>query len=210
MALDGSGNLFITDTGNRRIRKISGNTISTIAGGGVVFTTSAPALSAQLSLPWGLVFDGSGNLFFTDYGDHRVRRLANGVVTVIAGTEVAGYSGDNGPAASAALNYPTGIAIDSAGNLYVADTGNGRIRILTPNPCVYSLTAAPLSVGFAGGKVNVQIQSDSGCPWTVSNLPSWITLSGAATGVAPGSVSLSVPANPAPRAPHKSPLRARL
>ncbi len=72
--------------------------------------------------------DSAGNLYIADTGNNRIRKVSNGVITTVAGNGIAGFSGDNGPATSAQLNYPMGVAVDSAGNLYIADVGNNRIR----------------------------------------------------------------------------------
>ena len=72
--------------------------------------------------------DSAGNLYIADTGNDRIRKVSNGVITTVAGNGTSGFSGDNGPATSAQLNHPHGVAVDSAGNLYIADTGNNRIR----------------------------------------------------------------------------------
>jgi len=136
LAVDGFGGLYIADAGNHRIRFIAPNgTIRTIAGTGLPGASGdgGAAVSAQLISPAGLVADFMGNLYIADTGNNRVLKIGReGIVNVIAGTGQAGYSGDNGPAIAAQLNAPQAIAIDAEGNLYVADTGNNRIRKLTP------------------------------------------------------------------------------
>ena len=104
--------------------------ISTIAGNDSVgFSGDGGAgTSAQLNLPGGLAVDSSGNLYIADGGNHRVRKLSNGIITTVAGNGTAGYTGDNGAATSAELNDPVGVAVDSSGNLYIADAGNQVIR----------------------------------------------------------------------------------
>jgi uncharacterized protein (TIGR03437 family) len=137
VAVDASGNVYIADSANNRIRKVSTDgTITTVAGTGTAGFSGdgGPALNAQLNRPWDIAVDSSGDLFIADYNNQRIRLVdASGTITTIAGTTGLGYSGDGGAATSAKLNYPTGIAVDwSNGNLYIADSGNNVIRLLTP------------------------------------------------------------------------------
>ena len=132
LAVDGSGNLYVSDSFNYRIRRIDAEgVITTIAGtGGRGFSgDGGPATEAQFAAPSGLAVDGSGNLFVVDSINHRIRRIdAEGVITTIAGTGVRGFSGDGGPATEAQFAAPGGLEVDGSGNLYVADSGNHRIR----------------------------------------------------------------------------------
>src|SRR5208282_4615679 len=86
------------------------------------------ATLAQLSLPNGLAVDGAGNVYVADFGNSRVRKISNGIITTVAGTGVFGGSGDGGAATSAQLAYPNGLAVDGQGNFFIADTGNNRVR----------------------------------------------------------------------------------
>ncbi len=134
MVIDDNGNLYFSDTGNDRIRKINTNTgiITTIAGTGSKKSTKDGllALKTNLSNPLGLAVDKEGNLFYVDRGTNRVRKIdiTTNSVTTIAGTGKSGFSGDEGLATAAKLSNPTGIAFDKAGNLYIVDRGNNRIR----------------------------------------------------------------------------------
>ncbi len=136
VAVDGAGNVYITDIGNQRIRRISAadGKISTIAGTGTAGFSGdgGPAASAQVNLayPATLSFDAAGDLYFADRSNHRIRKiaLATGVITTVAGTGVAGYSGDGTGPAGTALSFPTSVAFDSAGNMIIADSGNNRVR----------------------------------------------------------------------------------
>ena len=136
VAVDGAGNLFIADTVNHRIRRVDANgIITTIAGTGRggYSGDGGPAVKAQLYAPKDVTVDGAGNLYITDAVNHRIRRVdANGIITTIAGTGRSGFSGDGGPAVKAQLYDPRGVAVDGAGNLYIADAGNRRIRKVSP------------------------------------------------------------------------------
>jgi uncharacterized protein (TIGR03437 family) len=130
VAVDAAGNVYIADTVNNRIRKVANGVISTVAGNGTLGYSGddGPATSAQLSWPAGVAVDSAGNLYVADQNNNRIRKVSNGVITTVAGNGTPGYSGDNGSATSAKLYGPQGVAVDSAGNLYIADTSNQRIR----------------------------------------------------------------------------------
>jgi len=134
VAVDGAGNVFIADTSNHRVRRVDAGSglISTFAGNGTFGFSGdgAAATGAQLNLPYGVGVDGGGNVFIADYDNHRVRRVdaVTGFISTIAGTGTGGFSGDGGAATGAQLYYPRGVAVDGAGNVYIADTDNHRIR----------------------------------------------------------------------------------
>jgi len=134
VATDGSGNVFIADTSNQRIRRVAAATgvITTIAGNGAggFNGDGIPAAIATLFFPEGVSIDSSGNIFVADSFNNRIRRIdcVTGVITTVAGNGTAGFAGDGGPATMAMLNYPEAIAVDSDGNLFIADTENNRIR----------------------------------------------------------------------------------
>ncbi|MBV9396869.1 MAG: hypothetical protein JO062_02750 [Bryobacterales bacterium] len=215
LAFDAQGSLYIGDTGNRVIRKVTGGVISTFSRAtgptGLAFDASAnlwaadplggqlliippsgaptalaiaarevaiangsfyaavgaalwriansgsasvvagegnpahgdygPAISARLNHPSGVAMDSSGSIYIADRDNHRVRRVApDGTITTIAGMGVAGNAGDGGLATSAQLNSPNSVAVDSAGNLYIADTGNSRVRVVTPDGHIRAAT----------------------------------------------------------------------
>ena len=133
VAVDASGNVYVTDDWTSDVRKISNGVITTIAGineagfGG----DNGPATNANLNTPVGQAIDAAGNLYIADGGNDRVRKISNGVITTVAGNGVQGFSGDGGPATSAMLNDPYGVAVDSAGDVYVYDSLNNRIRLLS-------------------------------------------------------------------------------
>src|SRR5262249_55448296 len=129
IALDGAGNLFISDTSNNRVRKVDAGTgiITTVAGNGNgdFGGDGGPAVNASLSFPIGIALDISGNLFIADPGNNRVRRVdvKTGFISTFAGNGRSSFTGDGGPAVNAGLNTPTSLAIDSSGNLFISDPG---------------------------------------------------------------------------------------
>lgn len=151
IAFDDTGNLYIADSGNRRVRKVdSGGTITTVAGNGMGGSDGdgGPATSASMD-PFAVAVDHAGNLYIADFQEHRVRRVdTGGTITTFAGTGSSGFSGDGGQAASASLSGPRGVAVDSDDNVYIADTGNSRIRKVDSAGTITSaaVLALPLAV----------------------------------------------------------------
>lgn len=137
IAVDAAGNTYIADYSNHRVRKVDAVTgvITTIAGTGMAGFSgdSNAATLAQLNAPIDVEVDRQGNVFIADYSNQRIRKIdkATGVITTVAGIGTAGFSGDGGNALQAELNFPTGIALDDAGNIYIADKNNDRIRKVT-------------------------------------------------------------------------------
>jgi hypothetical protein len=136
LAMDQSGNIFVADTGNNVIRKISalnGN-ITTIAGSTAgtpgLAGDNGPALAAQLNQPWGIGFGDDGSLYIADYLNDRVRKIApSGTISTVAGSgNQDGYGGDGGPATGAQLDHPAAVVVDAAGNLYISDSDNNVVR----------------------------------------------------------------------------------
>ena len=154
VSVDATGNLFIADTGNNRIRKVTpAGVISTVAGNGTVVGyggDGGPATSAQLHGPYGVAVDAAGNLFIADRDNCRIRKVTpGGVISTVAGNGTGGFSGDGGPATSAQLAAPHGVAVDAAGNLFIADYANNRIRMVTPDGIIRTV-AGNGTMGFSG------------------------------------------------------------
>ena len=140
VALDASGNIYIADSGEDRIRMVtrSSGIITTVAGNGTYRNAGysgdgGQATSAKLGSPSGVFVDASGNIYIAISFNSCIRMVMNstGIITTVAGNGISGYSGDGGPATSAALRCPAGVAVDRSGNIYIADTDNNRIRVLS-------------------------------------------------------------------------------
>lgn len=213
VALDGSGNLYIADKSNNRVRKVAGGTMSTVAGIGTAGYSGdgSAATSAQLDQPYGVAVDSggnfyiadrlnnvvrkvtaggtistvavtlgpltqpfgvavdsAGNLYIADTGNSVIRKVNTvGVISTVAGVVVTpGYTGDNGPATSAQLNQPFGVAVDSSGNLYVADTSNNVIRKVSTSGTITTVAgnnaAGAGYSGDGGAATSAQLYLPSG------------------------------------------------
>ena len=150
VAVDASGNLYIADSHNQRIREVSRGTISTIAGNGTAGYSGdgAAATTATLFLPQAVAVDAGGNVYIADTGNFVIRKVSAGFITTVAGDGVQMYSGDGGPATSAGLDTPTGVAVDASGNLYIADSHNQRIREVSGG--VINTIAGNGTLGYGG------------------------------------------------------------
>jgi trimeric autotransporter adhesin len=152
VVVDGQGNIFIADQQNARVRRVDASgTITTWAGNGVsnYGGDGGPALQALLDLPQGVAFDPTGNLLIADVYNNRIRKVdTSGIITTIAGTGTPGYSGDNGQASLAELNLPQGVAADSQGNIYIADTENGVIRKIDSSGIITTFADGTQVVGY--------------------------------------------------------------
>ncbi|MBI4851018.1 MAG: IPT/TIG domain-containing protein [Acidobacteria bacterium] len=155
LALDSEGNLFVADSDNRRIRRIDIQTgmITTIAGTGMMGSAGdgGMAKAAQFVFPRSLAIDSKGNLYIVDSDDSRVRKIdTNGIITTIAGNGMDDFSGDGGVATSASLRLPKGIVVDDAGNIFISDSENDRIRRVDVQTGIISTIAGTGTTGFSG------------------------------------------------------------
>ena len=153
VAVDSAGNLYIADQKNQRIRKVDGSgNISTVAGTGTAGFSGggSAASSAELNQPAAVAVDSAGNLYIADQKNQRIRKVdSSGNISTVAGTGNQGFAGDGGAAYAAELNQPAGVAVDSAGNLYIADRNNQRIRKVDSSGNI-STVAGTATAGFAG------------------------------------------------------------
>ncbi|HEY1242906.1 MAG TPA: hypothetical protein VGF16_20230 [Bryobacteraceae bacterium] len=153
IATDAAGNVYVSDYLDNRVKKIATDgTVSTIAGNGTggFAGDGGPAASAQINAPAGLAVDAANNLYIADFANNLVRKVTpDGVINTVAGTGVETYSGDGGPALQAGLDGPLSLAVDAAGNLYIADTNNHVIREVTPNGIIQTIAGTGAS-GFGG------------------------------------------------------------
>jgi hypothetical protein len=151
VAVGSDGTLYIADTGNQRVRAVSGGGITTFAGSGSVGFAGGggAAIRAVFRSPNALAMDASGALLVCDAGNERVRRISAGVISTVVGNGVQGFAGDGGAATSAELDTPMGLAVGSDGRIFVADSHNQRIRMIATNG-VISTFAGNGVAGYAG------------------------------------------------------------
>jgi uncharacterized protein (TIGR03437 family) len=208
---DASGALYIADSNNARVaryvppdfKNFAGNNTAGFKGDG------GPANAAQLNKPVGIAMDAAGNIYLADTNNCRIRKITtDGIITTIAGSRSIGYSGDGGDATSAALNYPRSIAVSPNGTVYIADTGNHAIRVLTPTfPAIGGVSnaasgTARISPGalasiYGTGFGTTTFTADDGRPWLTSttNLVN-VKVNGVAAPlyyVSPGQINFQVP-----------------
>jgi sugar lactone lactonase YvrE len=178
-AVDSSGNVYISDTGNNRVRKIALNgTITTLAGSGRCTSKDdpgstpmalpgdgGPATQASLCSPTGVAVDQSGNVYIADTNHNAVRIVSNaGIITTFAGYGKAGSSGDGGKATKATLNSPTGVAVDGVKNVYIADTGNNKVRKVNTSGIISTFAGTGVQGygGDGGAATSAQMNQPTG------------------------------------------------
>jgi hypothetical protein len=188
VAVDGSGNLYVADTGNNRIRKVTpAGTITTIAGSGPTFGlfglplmptielallrlgcslrgNGGPATTATLCLPTGVAVDAANNVFIADTGNNEVRRVTAGTITAFAGNGTTGSSGDGGPATAARLHTPAGVSLDSLHNVFIADTQNNKVRKVNSSGVIttFAGTGGAGHAGDGGKAILGQLNAPTG------------------------------------------------
>ena len=155
VAVDGAGNLYIADNNNNRIRRVASSTglITTVAGNGAAgFVDNVPATSSMLDEPFAVTLDAAGNLYIADSYNNRIRKVVagTGIITTVAGSAGSGHNGDSIPATSAELNFPTSVELDAAGNLYIADNANHRIRKVMASTGLITTVAGNGVAGYNG------------------------------------------------------------
>ena len=163
VAVDPFGNLYVA--GGNVIRKVSNGVVTMVAGNGTdgFSGDNGPATSAQLNGASGLAVDSAGNLYIADTNNNVIRKVSGGVITTIAGNGTSGYSGDNGPATSAQLKSPYGLAVDPTGNLFIADTNNNVIR---------KVSSGVITTVAGGGSFNSSASASPSCaPWPGGFVP---------------------------------------
>ncbi|HSY75427.1 MAG TPA: T9SS type A sorting domain-containing protein, partial [Bacteroidia bacterium] len=171
IVVDDSGNVYISDNGNNVIRKVNpAGIITTIVGQGTsgLLGDGGPSDSAAVWNPAGLALDAAENLYIADSKDNIIRKItkSTGIITTIAGNDTAGYAGNGGPATSAELNYPNGVAVDDSGNVYIADTYNNVIRKVN-TAGIISNFAGDTAMGYNGDGI-LATSAKLNYPWNIS------------------------------------------
>jgi gliding motility-associated-like protein len=183
VSFDQAGNIYITDVGNSRIRKIdAAGIITTVAGNGTQGSSGdgGPALDAELNTTLKVVLDNNGNMYLDDAGNYRVRKIdATGIISAYAGTGAFGYSGDGGPATAAEMTSVSGIALDNGGNLYIADERNYVIRkvINCLSPQISQQPAGSTICAGGNASFTMAATGSTAYQWQVNSGSGWNNLS---------------------------------
>jgi RHS repeat-associated protein len=156
MSFGADGTLYVADVDNHRVARVAANgAVTSVAGDGTraFGGDGGLATAARLKEPTGVAAAADGRLFVADYADHRIRVVSpDGVISTLAGDGTAGFAGDGGPATAARLSKPSSVAVDSAGVVYVADSGNGRVRRIAPDGTIATVASGlSMPVGVALG-----------------------------------------------------------
>jgi hypothetical protein len=211
VAVDATGNIYFGNIFSNCIRKVTASTgiISTVAGTGTAGFSGDGGLatSAKLYYPYGVAADAAGNIYFADEVNDRIRKVtaSTGDISTVAGTGTTGYSGDGGPATSAQLYWPHGVAVDAASNIYIADEDNERIRAVaqikatpsisvscSPNPITYGSQTTTCSATLSGGATGTVTWTINGGAWTTTSLSGGTTSAGGFSGWNAGTYTIGV------------------
>jgi uncharacterized protein (TIGR03437 family) len=168
LAVDAGGNIYFADSTGHRVRMIATNgIITTLAGTGTAGFSGdgGAAATAQLNFPVGVAVDANNNVYIADGNNFRIRMVSGGTITTVAGNGSEGFSGDGGAATSATLNYPYGVRVDSAGRIFIADTSNNRVRMISGG--TISTVAGTGSDGFSGDG-GLAVSAMLNFPWSVA------------------------------------------
>ncbi len=204
LAFDAAGNLYIADTFHGLIRRVTTDGIINTIAGDPRGLGSRMATSTYLGSPQGVAVDSMGNFYIADSALNQIYKVtADGIIVTVAGNGQRGFAGDGGPAASATLSFPEGLALDAAGNIFVADAGNVRIRKVSAGTgCDNYLSGTDVlfieptaNFSAAGGKITISVYAGPSCTWSISGLPDWITVSGTSAGTGPGVITLIIAPN---------------
>ena len=169
LGVDTSGNIYVADTYNEKIRKVTpAGVVTTVAGSGNTGSTDGPAANASFATPYGVAVDTAGDIYVADHDNEKIRKIAGGVVTTVAGTGAAGAQ--DGPGATATFSGPRGITTDASGNVYVSEIDNGgnKIRMITPAGVVSTIAGTGVAGSMNGAALSATFNGPSGVTFDAS------------------------------------------